>query len=1648
MIARTARFTLRRRRPLLLGILPFVLAFVPSAYADRGASVGLTTIPAVPSAARVARGIAVAVHAPDQLVVGASYPFVLEAIGFATAERGEPLPGATVEVGWDPSGGASTAIPSLKGTSDADGRFAGSLILPPGEGPAKLLIRVSAAGHERVETISVRRLEAKSLAVIAPKTYVRPGSTVSARLQLRDEVATTAVAGAPIEVRFEESGIPLAKKVVTTDRGGSALVNFQVPPGALAGSHFTLYAETPGASGAVTYSVESDAPAVPSVAVAWEESELRPGATGKAIFSYLDAANHPVVGAPVWIVVSAKNTAPNDLEWKLIPPVKTGSDGRYAYTFVAPTLIPPNGANYSVFAKISVDGEDRVLSGTVAVGRVRASLEVLPETGELVPGALQDLLFRAEHDGKPLANLPLIIRGDFANGKPIDIVTNGDGLAKISVTPPSDTGAHRNNDFAGSCATNVGTTVEIAPGPAAKPEIASLLGTRTVCVPVAKARRVFVDVDRPVLRAGEELVVRLRGAENGVRYVVTATSTEHPTALNGVAAADGSYRISIPSGARGLFRVEAMRFSRPADEPAEAPRPTGEEGPDARAREEARLAGRVVLVAPDHAPTLTVEKVEGRLVPGGTVRVSVRLEADGKPVAGSVSALVSRADHLAKGADVRFDDKRNICPISDEKVGSEKSTCERFFEGTSPADALLRKSALTEFVAGRSPVLDPLATARADFREAFEHAVASLHKSVLEASSDRATLADVRRGNGAAASFHPELLASLFGVSGDAPSDDVPQTPGGEPISLRDLLGRDAQVNFSVVAKRVTRLKLLRALLKLRDARKALDRDEPVFKDPNVFLRRELREGALTEAELLDPWGGILAFKQKGGPEAFPFLTITHGWVLASPGPDGKLGTGDDIDDPFQRVVREGTPLARAVDEQRMVDARWDVEVSDATVAKWTEILEKMIDTGGLISGFGSGTGQGFGSGSGRVGGSHSAKEPRLRYGSDDGFQAPVDIGPDGRAVLELKLGAEEANYRGLLVATDLRGLHAATMVELPAALPTSIRAGLPANLVRGDTFALPIVARNRTDAPRTLSWSVEVGGRGPAVSVPAPGALTLSGPTSGTWTVPAHGEATVTANVAASRTGGGSVTVHLFENGKEIDSFQTDTSVDEPATTATMVTTFTASGATRLDLPAETRTGPVAVVVSRRLGEAGAGWLRSDTVPRALASLAPSHLTDRDAVSQALAVVNRLKTAGFTVAADTSAEERLFDTLAARYASLPGGSELATARQTRALAGWEAAPGKADARKKTDKKLSPAVVACPSAHGKLDVASAEFEPATGGEACWDAWVSETAKRLTEGDSVEDISRAILLFSERPQRRPTAAALAERLEKLVGLGKDGRFTMGGIAGPRDDAHRALRSLTYAALLAIVPERPATTQRATPETLRSKLLTEQAADGGFGSPEATRWALSALGAFSGTPVEVATDGDRRMVAPSVTIGDGDDVEKSVLFSNDLARFALSTVAAAVRVHAGDAPVLVRVSRTVTRSWLAPPRPLEGAVTTKWETSTKVADPENPGKELVKSDIGRLYVTFPGDGRNKTVHLTLPPGAVPAAALPGLVRFGSTLELTRNADGAPQVVTIPLRYTLAGTFRVPEGSVTYTDGRAPAEVVPSTVITVAP
>ena len=134
-----------------------------------------------------------------------------------------------------------------------------------------------------------------------------------------------------------------------------------------------------------------------------------------------------------------------------------------------------------------------------------------------------------------------------------------------------------------------------------------------------------------------------------------------------------------------------------------------------------------------------------------------------------------------------------------------------------------------------------------------------------------------------------------------------------------------------------------------------LDRDEPIFADPNALLRRMVRDGSLADGALLDPWGGTISFLRSNGPRV-PFLSV-RGFTLHAPGPDGAAGTADDVSDPFARVLKSGTPYAVALGEDRIVDAKWDMKVAESTVTAWESLLEELTGTklGGVREGIGLG---------------------------------------------------------------------------------------------------------------------------------------------------------------------------------------------------------------------------------------------------------------------------------------------------------------------------------------------------------------------------------------------------------------------------------------------------------------------------------------------------------------------------------------------------------------------------------------------------------------------------------------------------------------------------------------------------------------------
>ena len=58
-----------------------------------------------------------------------------------------------------------------------------------------------------------------------------------------------------------------------------------------------------------------------------------------------------------------------------------------------------------------------------------------------------------------------------------------------------------------------------------------------------------------------------------------------------------------------------------------------------------------------------------------------------------------------------------------------------------------------------------------------------------------------------------------------------------------------------------------------------------------------------------------------------------------------SVGSFDDVRDPFERVLQSGSPYAVAVDEDRIVDAKWEMEVSESTVSAWEKLFAELTGT-------------------------------------------------------------------------------------------------------------------------------------------------------------------------------------------------------------------------------------------------------------------------------------------------------------------------------------------------------------------------------------------------------------------------------------------------------------------------------------------------------------------------------------------------------------------------------------------------------------------------------------------------------------------------------------------------------------------------------
>ena len=1548
-----------------------------------------------------ARGLDLFLHLPDNAPSGSTLPIQIEAFGFPTAITLAPLGGAQIEAAWDPEHlgpGVNRAPSPVRATTDAAGRA--HLDVPVPDGDAReltLLVGVASGSHQRTRTVKVQRGAARKVTLHVADTRVVPGSAVSAWVFVTRAATGEPAPNAHVELALLEGGMARTTLALTTDAAGTAMARVPIPMVEEASWSWTLRARSLGAgdpgegSSDVKLTPREETPGAPSIAAEFAGGYVLAGARADFSMRVRDAGDMPVVGAPVRWWVGPKGTQPpKDADWERLSQLShTDAAGDVRGAVDAPSLVVAGvGTTLTLVAKTSVEGHALSRTATIAVGVPTSTATLLPEAGSIVPGVEQRLLLRVRDGrGAPVA-ASFTVTGD---GLAASVTTDKDGQAELTWKPPIDVGATRN---VGPCAGGVAAAVVVR----AVGEVAALLPRREpfeLCLSVDRGATALVRADRPIARSGERLRVRVLEAEGAT--------------ARGAAAGQGpkkAWSVVLRSGKGG---PSASVWIEDPDQGAEIEVPAGEpgawslSGAAPSAIRAAKLAAGSVLVTPRLIPTLGAKLAGGRAAPGGKVWIDADLADDkGQGLPGTVAAVLVDLHGGGSTTGIELlDTRRWICRELD--VGRDR--CDRFVEGDPSLDPLRRAALGEQAKKPLGPESDPGGSARAELTRTFGEVLRSLEGAVFEATQSADQLRDVRRRGPRGYTWNPELLTLVT-----AAMDPPPRTPGGEKLSLADLINVDPQVTFDHVARRVTRLKLFRILAAVRTYRheQRLEPDEPALRDPNALLRKLVRDAKISEDLLLDPWGGTIRFVPASGP-GLPFLSVIRGFELHAPGPDGVAGNGDDVKDPFERVLRSGTPYARAVQEDRLVDARLDMEVGEATVSAWQLLLEQLTGTtlgnvGGLrMSGIGEGGGgAGYGLGGGR--GTFAGRVSRGIVRGVRWWSPPVRTDGKGHVRFEVPLGDAETTWRVALVGVPDGARPATAVVDVPVVLPLSARVDTGASWIEGDRVEAAIVLRNRTRKPLRASLSITAGGVARLVS---------AADATRTAEVAAGGAATVRVPIVAGAIGAADLAVTVRAPDLPDDVVRHAWEVKPAGEPTDLTRAQWVEGRATLSVitgaEGDRKQAPMTLVGEPRLVlERGI----ARPLAAALSAMSPDRLSSRASLIDVLEVATR-------VGAWATATEGDGSPLAARAAEIArhargrvaafgkGGGSSEWLVKTRLHAWVPLEKGEENKRPE-----------CPPREREDEpLAILEAEPAPEGGAamaCWDAAVSSTMEQVDGAGDAVSLSRAFLAVADRPHRAALAATLIERLREKVALRPSGAITL-------PDAHaraRASRAIVYAALLQ--GARLGKPSPATAERLMAWVAVQRDADGGYGSSPATRAVVRALLAASPedkatTRVLVKTAEGRR----EVEVAPGARVE-----------VPLPRGASSVEVEVVGAPLLARLERPVIRPWS---RALEGsesplAIAVAWPADARAGR------------TGRVSVSVRhtrGRATTADLHVPLPPGVALAAPVSGVRQVQGVLLIRRGLDpsGLPVEIDLPVRFGLAGRVMVPEARAVIAHEEAP-------------
>lgn len=929
------RLTSRNRRTRPDAVIPILLTVVATLSAGRaqGEEAG-------PVAAQATTGYELALNGVVTTELGdelrlQGVAFEVDGLATLRAKRGLRIDAAVTARRRAAPGREQVTQRSV--TSAAEGRFEIAIELPERAlVTPQLELTVHRPGEPgRTFTFGLQSRLPHQLDLLLDRRRYEPGETVHTWVRMTSVRGRAPAAGAAIELTLiDYRGQPAGEQTISTTAAGVANFEIELPESAGNGQWRVRAVVTDGgvanpAEG--SFNVTRRTVERLQATLEIDQELVEPGGALSGRVRVTDPSGSAVRGATVELRPSSGEA--------LI--LQTDAEGIATFRTNAPAFLSGDVGSQTLVARVVHGAHGTITAAaTYTVARVRWMVEATPGAGALVPEVDSELFFDvSDPRGRPIAEgTRLRIRGaGLPNGR-AEATTDARGLALVTVELPLGAYSQRRS---GDCAGSVATTFEVEV--MSSPPI-----TARLCVAVADEALLVPRSERALVEPGGvvNVTVDRRPAVARRPVLVEALWSGRAVAWARIDGGRSQATIDLPNDLQGLIELRARPIY-----PADRSQPLDEPG--------ATLLGRgastAILVRPADAFSLEVEPA--RELWRIQERATVDLETSTPPQRGWAALLVR--DQAAHGGEGPWDLDWLRGQLQEAASAAGEPENDRFLrlalaasvspdgEPAAPPPLVTPPWATSRHtgsyamsMARRLGVLrDPVARREELLRRGLAPITRALENAVTRLGSNTKARTGIVQARGNRISFHPDVVANL--VAARNINDLQARTLGGEPLTLALLRRADPSFSFDTVARRVARarlVRLLQGLLRLADPDDPNAARASAGEPPERWLSRLVQLGMIEAEALVDPWGRPFVFRRVTGGRD-PAVIVSEralDYELVSPGPDGVAGTGDDVRDPFERIVPQGTPYAVSSGEDQLMEQL-------SRIAPGNRVLQSMV---------------------------------------------------------------------------------------------------------------------------------------------------------------------------------------------------------------------------------------------------------------------------------------------------------------------------------------------------------------------------------------------------------------------------------------------------------------------------------------------------------------------------------------------------------------------------------------------------------------------------------------------------------------------------------------------------------------------------------